>query len=59
MVDTHRFELKEVLTPKGNEGVDVISWTMSDYPVEGIQKTGGLYKLLDSKEYHQLRQAEN
>lgn len=56
--DVHRFELREVLTPKGNEGVDVISWSMNGYHVEGIQKTGNLYKLLDSKEYHQLLQAE-
>ena len=57
--DTHRFELQKVLTPKGNEGVDILSWSMNDYQVEGIQKTGNLYKLLDSKEYHELLQAEN
>jgi hypothetical protein len=44
----HRFELREVLTPNGNEGVDVISWSMDGYQIEGIQKTGNLYKLLDS-----------
>jgi len=57
--DIHRFELQKVLTPKGNEGVDILSWSMNDYQVEGIQKTGNLYKLLDSKEYHELLQAEN
>jgi hypothetical protein len=56
--DIHRFKLQKVLTAKGNEGVDILSWSMNDYQVEGIQKTGNFHKLLDTKEYYLLLQAE-
>ena len=56
--DIHRFELQKVLTAKGNKGVDILSWSMNDYQVEGHQKLGNFHKLLDTKEYYQLLQAE-
>ena len=57
--DVHRFELQKVITPKGNEGVDILSWSMNGYQIEGIQKTGNFHKLLNSKQYQEYQQAEN
>lgn len=51
--DLHDFELREVITAKGNEGVEILSWSMNDYKIETFQKTGNLHKLLNSKEYNE------
>jgi hypothetical protein len=50
--DLHDFELRKVITAKGNEGVEISSWSVNGYKIVAHQKTGNLHKLLDSKEYH-------
>ena len=57
-VNRHEFVLKKSVTPMGVEGVDIVSWTMNGTRLAGLQKTGNLNRMLDSREWRDYQDAE-